>query len=282
MTGLARSPAAHFVVLGAALFGLRALVAPPDPAAAPMPSDEEILYREALAHGLDAQDAVRERLARLARFVGADPVEDEAVLAREARALGLDREDLVVRRQLVRTMRLTLGALDRRDLPDDAALARHLAAHADAYRMPDRVRLTQVFLSAARRGAALERDAAVLLAQLRAGVPPDAAPRLGDPAIAGASIGPASRAEVTQALGPDAAAAVASAPAATWLGPLRSPWGLHLVWVHERTPGRVPPLAAVRARVLHAVLAERRAARVDAAMGALRARWGVERLARSD
>src|SRR5579864_5270718 len=64
--------------------------------------DEEVLYREALAHGFDRRDgAVRERLVRLGGFVGEDASGNRDALEREARRLGLERSDLVIRRHLV-------------------------------------------------------------------------------------------------------------------------------------------------------------------------------------
>jgi hypothetical protein len=50
---------------------------------------------------------------------------------------------------------------------------------------------------------------------------------------------------------------------------------LHLVWVQERVASRVPPLADVRAQVLHRLLRERRAQRVQETVAALRRRSDV-------
>jgi parvulin-like peptidyl-prolyl isomerase len=68
---------------------------------------------------------------------------------------------------------------------------------------------------------------------------------------------------------------VAAAPLAAWVGPVPSSYGLHLVWVHEREPGGLPSLAAVRSRVVHALLEERRQVRLRERMTALRARYDI-------
>src|SRR2546428_13412205 len=154
MARVLRAPLLHFLVIGALLLGLRTWR---EPAAAPRarivigaadrarlretwteehgapPSgageeglvgdaiDEEVLYREALARGFDRRDAaVRERLVRLAGFVGEEAGGSRDVLEREARRLGLERSDLGVRRHLVEMMQLAAGWLGPRARPSGA------------------------------------------------------------------------------------------------------------------------------------------------------------------
>ncbi|MEZ4474522.1 MAG: peptidylprolyl isomerase [bacterium] len=50
-------------------------------------------------------------------------------------------------------------------------------------------------------------------------------------------------------LGQRFADAVADAPAGTWIGPVRSSYGLHLLRVERRAPAQVAPFAEVRADV---------------------------------
>ncbi|MGH7893350.1 MAG: peptidyl-prolyl cis-trans isomerase [Candidatus Binatia bacterium] len=269
-----RAPAVHFLALGALLFTVW-----PDGRREPLPrvtsatTDDELLHREALALGVDRADgAVRERLVRLGRFVGED-ARSEAALEAEARALGLERSDVVVTRHLVQMMRLAAGKLGPADMPTEAELQAYLDQHATAFGQPGRIRLTHVYLSRDRCGAALGADATRLLGELRrTSVPPQAAAARGDAFLYGATIGPASAAELERIFGPELARSVFAAPLGHWIGPVRSPYGLHLVWVHEHELGRTPPLAAVRSQVLHRLLRERSAQRARSRMAALRAR----------
>jgi hypothetical protein len=309
--GVLRAPAFHFLALGAALLAAhrppggepahgagRVVVtradverlrdewtqvtgAPPTPAAearlVARAVDEGILHREALALGLDRRDgAVRERLRRLGRFLGEEPRE-EAALEREARRLGLEQSDLLVKRHLVQMMELAAGRLGPEDLPTEGELQAYLEAHAGDFAEPERLRFTHVYLGRDRHREALARDAVALLAALRDGdVPPEGAAERGDPFLAGASIGPAPAAEVARLFGPAFARALAELPTGAWAGPLASSYGLHLVWLERREPGRVPSLASVRNRVLHRVLAERSRERGSARLQALRARYQVD------
>jgi len=310
-------PALHFLAMGVALFTLERVVAgprgragPPAPAAAPLLTpdrlaqlradftrqggvsptpdqeqalaaqaiDDEILYREALVRGLDRGDrSIRYRLAEKMRFLadGQEGDGDEERFYRDALALHLDREDLFIRRMLATKMRLLAERGEEDPAPDDAALEAYLDLHADHYREPERTSLWHVFVSSA-RGAACERDARALLARLRADAMPTTAP-LGDPFPFGAYVRAASPRELAKHFGGTFAAGVARLPVGEWAGPVASPYGLHLVRVEAREPGRVSPLAAVRARVLAEMREERRRERLAAAMAALRAKYGVQR-----
>jgi parvulin-like peptidyl-prolyl isomerase len=64
-------------------------------------------------------------------------------------------------------------------------------------------------------------------------------------------------------------------PEGTWSDPIESAYGLHLVWVRERTPSAVPPLSAVRNRVVHGLLQERRDARLERRLREWRRRYVV-------
>jgi len=65
-------------------------------------------------------------------------------------------------------------------------------------------------------------------------------------------------------------------PAGAWVGPVGSSYGLHLVWIDERMPARLPSLAEVHRQVLLRALRERGAERAEERMRLLRARYDVE------
>jgi peptidyl-prolyl cis-trans isomerase C len=199
-----------------------------------------VLYRSARDTGVDASDTrLRERL------------------------LAFPRAETVERRHLTQLMRLAAERLGPEDMPTEAEIAPYLAAHADAFAEPAALSITHVYFSADRRGPALAGDADATAETLRLGtVGPADAPGLGDAFPGGSTLGGVSRGQVERVFGPDFADAVWSTPAHTWVGPVSSAYGLHLVWISERVPGRTPPLAAVHARVLQTMLHERRAARL--------------------
>jgi hypothetical protein len=194
----------------------------------------------------------------------------------EARRLGLERRDVVVRRHLASMMQLAAGRLGPADLPTEDELRRWFDAHGGEFAASARVRFAHVYLARDRHGAGLAADAGRLIGDLRAmAVPPEVAAARGEAFLAGAEIGPVSSVEVARVFGTDLAQEVERAPIGRWLGPYASAYGLHLVWVRERQPPRVPPFEAVQSRVLHRVLRARSEVRARERLVALRVRYGV-------
>jgi hypothetical protein len=266
-----KQPLVHFLLLGGLLFLVRsAAVKAPAP---PTPGDEELLYRAAVAAGLDhGSEVVNQRLIDNMRFLEggeAGKGRDGGRLYTEAVALGFDRTDPVVRRVLVEQMRLVAeaGGLSdpKPEAPTEAELADYLRRHQKRFRQPGQVRLSHVFLDADRRGAALESDARRLLARLRDGhVTPEEAPALGDPFLPGHHPAPATPRDLAKVYGPAFARGVAGLPAGRWLGPVASTYGLHLVWIHGSVPGAPATLDEVRSQVVLGLAQERREARLAA------------------
>jgi PPIC-type PPIASE domain len=233
--------------------------------------DEAVLYRAALAAGLDRDDpVVQARLIRNMRFlIGA--AADGRELYREAMTLDMAEGDLVIRRRLVDRMRRLLQEPALATEPSEAELQAYLDAHAARFTLPARLRLTHVFLSRQRRRLRLEADAARLLEQLG---PADVAraAELGDPLPVPAELPSASAQDLARFFGTQFAAAALALTPGRWHGPLASPYGVHLVWVHERAAARVAPLELVRAEVRAALREARAAAAVREGLSALRAR----------
>lgn len=265
-----------FFAIGLALFAGDRLIASVRAGAAAVPlGDDEILYREALARGLDREDrGVRRRLARNLAFLRAPEGEAggaplaagaEQALHREAVALGMDRTDTVVRRKLVQRVKLEIEAEAQRAEPTDAELRAWLEAHPDRGAAPPRRAFRHLFFDPARRGPDAERDAQRALAALAS----DAA---GDACLVPADQPLQSRAFVARLLGPAFADALFDAPPGVWTGPLRSSLGWHLVRVSERAPAGPQRLEAARAEARDAVLAERAAAAVERFLADRRAR----------
>ena len=254
------APGVHFAALGALVFAVqswRAVEVVPATEMRSAPSDEELLEREARRLGLDRDDsAVQRRLVRNLRFLGEGGAGDEQADYEEALALGLDRSDLVVRRRLVQRLELRALAWARATEPSDAEFAALLAREPERFALPACIRLTHVYLSRDRHGAALAAADRALASRL-VGLGPESASGLGDPFLLGAQPPPLTQAELAASFGEAFAHAVAVLPTGRWSGPIASSYGLHRVFVQERMPGRVARLEEVRGALREAVFAER-------------------------
>ena len=145
-----RAPALRFALAGAVLFvaldrwlpAARSL--PRQPAAPTLPAPR--MRCCSTSPSTPASTAATRWCATASSTSGATSVSRprpsrDAVVEREARTLGLVHSDPIIRRHLIDLMRLTAASLPPAALPDDAELRRYYAAHADAYALPDRVRL---------------------------------------------------------------------------------------------------------------------------------------------
>jgi len=238
--------------------------------------EEELLFREAVARGLDRNDrSVRTWLIEQMTVLtqGQGQGDDPDALYAQARALGLDRTDVVVRRILVQKMRLLAARTNERP-PGDDVLRRFYADHQDDYAPPPRITLWHVFFAAATHGDAVQSDAQAVLGELRQGerAPRDAV-RAGDSFAVPPHLVAQSPSQIATLFGAEFAARIASADAQTWIGPLPSPYGLHLVWIEARDPSTPPPFETVRERVLERWLDGQRRQRVAELLHDLEARY---------
>ena len=203
------------------------------------------------------------------RFV-ADYVREE-ILYREALALGLDRNDLVVRRRLVQKMEML--ALQGGDPIGDADLMDHYLAHRADFTVPAAISFRHVFFSAAVRGRAALSDARAALTDVPALDRSDGA-RVGDPAPVPADVTDWTRPMVEDRFGAGFAASVFECDTGTWSGPFASAYGVHLVFVSQRSAERTPDFAEVADRIATDMdtIATQRRARPDLRGGPRRLR----------
>jgi parvulin-like peptidyl-prolyl isomerase len=174
-------------------------------------------------------------------------------------------------------MRLLLKRSAPLDAPDDATLRAYMEQHPERYAVPTRIDFHHVFL--ARNGAADE--AAELVArtvrdrlETQHVTAPDAV-RLGDLFPAGGCLRAQSARELSRLFGPDFASAVMVLAPRTWSRPIRSAYGMHLVWVDDKTEPGWPSVDAVRSRLAAQWTEERQMKHLETRMRELRAKYVV-------
>jgi len=183
----------------------------------------------------------REELEGLIR----DRVREE-VYSREAIAMGFDRDDPIIRRRLQQKLAFVTDDVAAVAEPTNAELADYLKTHAASFGVDRRVTFSQVYLDPNKRGEHLARNANELLTQLRQqghDVDPSS---LGDTFLLEHRFEGISATEIANQFGEKFAQKLGDAPVGQWVGPIESGYGLHLVFVEERTEGRLPELAEVR------------------------------------
>ena len=244
----------HFLLLGAALFGLFGMVGKKD-AEAPAKIVVSASRVATLADGF-ARTWRRPPTAQELEGLVEDYIRDE-VFYREGRAAGLDRDDVIIRRRVRQKMEFLADDMSAVE-PSDEQLAAHLASNPERFRTEDRLTFRHVFLSAARRGSALEGDARQIADTLaRTSAPVDAA-AFGDPFLLGEEFRAMSQGDVARTFGEGFARQLSAVERGRWQGPIPSSFGVHFVVVDERTKGGLPPLDTVREAVQREWLNARR------------------------
>lgn len=268
MRPLLRDPLTHFVILGLCAFvvyGALSSISGSDPAIVVSRTDVDRM-RAAWAEQWGREPTTTELKARIDAWV------QEEILYREALALGLDRDDTIVRRRLAQKMEFLASDSGAPAAPDPVALGAFLEANRADFQEPGRVSFEQVYLSPDRRGESIAPDARRLLAALRDGAAPEA---LGDRLMLGRRHERLSQDRVAGLFGDAFARALEELPVGVWEGPVSSGYGLHLVRVAAREPPRDPSLDEIRQRVVAEWRAREREARLEAFHRELRERYEV-------
>jgi hypothetical protein len=272
LSRLIREPLVHFLVLGASLFLLYASVgdSSPDTAGRIVVDEAEVRRLAEQFRRTWMRPPTRQELEGLAE----DFVREE-VLYREALALGLDRDDLVIRRRMRQKMEFLNTDLVEQRTPGEAELQAYLEANPDRFRQPARFGFQQIYLSREQGEDRAAHQAGVLLALLHR-QPETAWQDLGDPTLLPGALTDASIREIAATYGDALAARIAATPAGGWSGPYASEYGLHLVRVTDRMPANLPALQEIRLQVEREWASERRQQANEQFYQALRKRYSVE------
>ncbi len=261
----------HFLVLGAALFGLFGMVGK---------KDADVPAKVVISEGRIA--TLADRFARTWRRPPTeqelqglieDDVRDE-IFYREGRAAGLDRDDFVIRRRVRQKMEFLAEDIAAVD-PSEEQLAAYLASNPERFRTEDRLTFHHIFLSATRRGSALEADSRQFAATLLHTNATRETASIGDPFLLGETFLDMPQSDVVRTFGDGFGKQLAAADPGRWQGPISSSFGVHFIFIDERTTGLLPPLNTVREAVQREWLNARRVEAEDKLYRTLRDRYQV-------
>jgi PPIC-type PPIASE domain len=240
-----REPLLHFLAAGAAIFLVYRVVSGGDEGPREIVVSESRI--EALAEGF-ARTWMRPPTAKEIRGLVDDYVREE-IYYREAMALGLDRDDTVIRRRLRQKMEFISDDVASAREPTESELQSYLEENSAVFVDPPTLSFQQRLFSSDRRGDAALEDARQALGQLNAGDGVPAA-SMGDPTLLPAEMAEVTPREVADLFGEAFAAEVEDAQVDRWIGPVQSPFGVHVVRLSSRKAGRLPTLAEIRPAVL--------------------------------
>lgn len=198
----------------------------------------------------------------------------EEVLYREALALGLDAGDTIVRRRLAQKMEFL--AEDTAEIPEPtgADLRAFFDAHTGRFERPARASFRHLYFSPDRRGARAQSDAQTARDALDAAGADAPAPNA-DPFMFHDHYRDRSADQIAAVFGTDFADEFVRMKPGAWQGPIRSGYGWHLVWLDDVEAARVPDYETVEPEVRAAWIADRRAQVRDRSFAAMLSRYEI-------
>jgi len=271
---LLREPLLHFMVLGAVLFVGYAYLKPDTKAES---SYEIALTLEELAQLQMLYEAQWRRSPTPEEFSAMveNKVRQE-VLYREALAMGLDKNDEIVKRRMAQKMQFIAEDLAAAQEPGTEELRDWYAENSDKFSMPKRLSFRHLYFSPDSRGAQAYDDAVSSLAKLDdQPVDSQLADTLADRFMYQDYYADQTSISLAKEFGPQFAVAVAELTPGSWQGPIESGFGWHLVHVDSLVPGRVPAFEEIERDVKTAWLGVQKEIAWRKAYKEMRAKYAV-------
>lgn len=275
MKALLREPLLHFLLIGALLFGLYAFTSGGSGAS---PASREIRLSvdefEQLVLVFKAQWRRPPTPQELAQLV--DNKVQQEVLYREALAMGLDKDDEIVKRRMAQKMQFLAEDVAAAREPSDDELRRWFGERQALFAQPSRVGFRHLYFSPDRRGTRAKDAAQAALARL-VGQPEDSAlaATLADPFMFQDYYRDRTPEFLAKEFGPAFARALPTLVPGSWQGPFESGFGWHLVYVDTLIPGRVPAFEEIEPEIKRAWLAEQKTLVSQKAYKEMRAKYTV-------
>ncbi len=270
-----REPLLHFLVLGVALFVVDGYV---HRGRGGVESSKEIALTLDDLRQLDVyfesqwrRPPTPEEFNRLVE----DKVQEE-VLYREALAMGLDKDDTIIKRRMAQKMQFLAEDVATAHEPGTEELKTWYAKNSEKFALPSRATFRHLFFSFDRRAHRARDDAAAALGKLE-GEPEDSklASSLADSFMFQDYYGERTPGELAKEFGPTFAQGLFRLQPKSWQGPIESGFGWHLVWIESIIPQRIPDFEEVEPDVKTAWLSEQKEQAWRKAYEAMRAKYTV-------
>ena len=276
-----REPVLHFILIGAAVFGIYEWRRPPQEAVdAVQPVSRRVVISEAklrdLMYLFEQNEGRKPSHAELTK--AGDDWAREEILSRSALLVGLDRNDPVIRQRLVKLMQWYLAGSGGGGEPGEDELRQYFTAHQERYRTAYSLVFEQIFFCSAKRGPTALTDARTTLDSFQAGRQTGLEVAIGH----GDSLGGdkaeeemqrGTPADMEALFGKPFVDTLLKAPFERWLGPYQSPMGWHVV--RRRRPEN-PTFEEMRLKVRSEILAERAKTSPENSYEELRKRYEIE------
>ena len=274
MKKMFKEPLVYFFVLGFVVFGLhsflnRANQDDTDPFTVEVTSADIGWIRSSWEARMKRQPTQQELQGLIKRYI-----RDE-ILFREAMAMDLDDQDLVIQRRLVQKLTFVFEDLAETLEPTDDELKKYLQKNQEKYRIPEMISFTQVYFNPEKRKD-VTKEVEKLLDRLKsAQSAPEEAISLGDTIMIDSTFRKRSPSEVARTLGKKFTNELFLSSEMGWQRPIMSTFGVHLVYIDQRTASKMPEYEIIREDVKNDFMYERKKQVIDSAYNAAKSRYTI-------
>jgi peptidyl-prolyl cis-trans isomerase C len=198
----------------------------------------------------------------------------EEILYREALAMGLDKDDTIVRRRMAQKMEFLAEDVAASHEPTTEELREWFAQNKAIFTQPARVSFRTIYFSPDHRGPHAKEDAEKALPKLAgkaAGWTGVAS--MGDPFMMSEYMADRTADQIAKDFGPPFAKTLFAQRTGAWTGPIESGYGWHLVYLDSLIPEQASTFEEVEPDVKTAWLASQKAEAWDKAYKAMRAKY---------
>ncbi len=200
----------------------------------------------------------------------------EEVLYREALAMGLDKDDTIVKRRMAQKMEFLSEDVAAAHEPSTAELKTWFENNSAKFALPSRYSFRHLYFSPDKRGKNAQEDAAKALAKI-SGLPEDSklAVLLADRFMFQDYYGDRAPEALAKEFGPQFVVALEKLRPGSWQGPIGSGYGWHLVFVDAVIPGRIPVFEEIETDVKITWLGEQKQHAWQKSYRQMRAKYAV-------
>jgi hypothetical protein len=210
--------------------------------------DRDLLFQRALDLELHLYDkTVYQQLIRDMRFLGMAEEKTEDELFQQAVAMRLHLGDEVVKRRLIQEMQRRLLFANPAVMPTKAQVLAEFSARKNQFRLPARYSIEHIFFNLDREAEVQSVIATIQQQQIDAG----SAKRFSSPFMSGYKFHQQTPDQLVRLFGVQFVSTLINAGPIVGqpIGPIRSIYGMHYVWVTAIEPGRDAQLEEVEPQV---------------------------------
>jgi hypothetical protein len=236
--------------------------------------DRDLLFQRALDLELHLYDkVVYQQLIRDMRFLGMAEGKTEDELFQQALAMRLHLGDEVVKRRLIQEMQQRLLFANPAVMPTKTEILAEFTARKIEFRHPARYSIEHIFFNRDREAEAKSVIATIQQQQLDT----KSARRFSSPFMSGYEFHGQTPDQLARHFGVQFVSTLAKAGSVAdqWMGPIRSIYGLHYIWVTAIEPGRAAQFKEVEPQVRRDLEARASKQALKNSIAALRAEYEV-------